>query len=40
MVSDFITENGGYLCLTEAEHYLAKQRDPDIPMASRTLLEY
>ena len=26
--------------LTEAEHDAAKERDPDIPMASRTLLEY
>ena len=40
MVSDFITETDGYLCLTEVEHNLAKQEDPDIPMAPRTLLEY
>lgn len=40
MVSDFITENDGYLCLTKSEHDIAKQADPDIPMAARTLLEY
>lgn len=40
MVSDFITERDGYLCLTEAEHNMAKQKDCDIPMAPRTLLEY
>ena len=40
MVSDFITEKDGYLCLTEAEHDAAKLKDPDIPMGARTLLEY
>ena len=40
MVSDFITEKDGYLCLTKAEHDSAKLKDPDIPMGARTLLEY
>ena len=34
MVSDFITVNDGYLCLTQAEYDVKKQTDP------RTLLEY
>ena len=40
MVSDFITENGGYLCLTPSEHDALKQSDPSICMGPRTLLEY
>ena len=40
MVSDFITERDGNLCLTEAEHIFAKEKDPAIPMAPRALLEY
>ena len=40
MVSDFITENDGFLCLTTEEHQAAKLLDPNIPMAARELLEY
>ena len=40
MVSDFITEKEGYLYLSESEHDVAKETDPDIPRGARTLLEY
>lgn len=40
MVSDFITENDGYLCLSKNEHEIAKLTDPNIGMAARTLIEY
>ena len=40
MVSDFITENEGYLCLTPSEYNAMTQSDPSICMGSRTLLEY
>ena len=40
MVSDFITENDGYLCLTPSEYDAMKQSDPSVCMGSRTLLEY
>ena len=40
MVSDFITEKDGYLCLTEEEYTVAKQNDPNIRMGARVLLEY
>ena len=40
MVSDFITETGGYLCLTQAEYDAAKVLDPNIRMGARQLLEY
>ena len=40
MVSDFITENGGYLCLTPSEYDAMKQSDSGICMGSRTLLEF
>ena len=39
MVSDFIMEKG-YFCLSESEHDVAKETDPDIPRGARTLLEY
>ncbi len=37
MLSDFITENDGFLCLTEE---VAKTKNPNIKMAARKLLEY
>lgn len=40
MVSDFITERDGYLCLTEEEYERAKAIDPNIRMGARQLLEY
>ena len=40
MVSDFITENHGYLCLTQAEYDTKKLTDPEICMGARTLHEY
>ena len=40
MVSDFITENDGYLCLTQSEYNAKKQTDPDIRMGARVLIEY
>jgi len=40
MVSDFITENDGYLRLTQAEYDAKKQTDPDICMGARVLIEY
>ena len=40
MVSDFITEKDGYLCLTEEEYTAACKNDPSLTMAARTLLEY
>ena len=40
MVSDFITERDGFLCLTEAERKKAKRSHSDMPMGARTLLEY
>ena len=40
MMSDFIPENGGYLCLTTFDYDAMEQSDPGICMGSRTLLEY
>ena len=40
MVSDFITERDGFLCLTPEEHQAAKLLNPNIPMAARQLLQY
>lgn len=34
MVSDFITERDGFLCLTTEEHLAAKLLNPNIPMAA------
>ena len=40
MVSDFIAEQDGYLCLTKAEFDAAKVNNPNLRMGARTLLEY
>ena len=43
MVSDFITDKDGYLCLTEEEYtfnWLVKMTPPLYTMAAPTLLEY
>ena len=40
MVSDFITEKDGYLCLTEEEYAVAHRNDSNIRMGARTKLEY
>ena len=40
MVSDFITEKDGYLCLTEEEYAVAHENDSNIRMGARTRLEY
>lgn len=40
MVSDFITERDGFLCLTEEEYQAAKRNNPNIRMSARKLLEY
>lgn len=40
MVSDFITEKDGYLCLTQTEYDAAKIDNPNITMGARKLLEY
>ena len=40
MVSDFIVEQDGYLCLTKAEFDAAKVNNPNLRMGARTLLEY
>ena len=40
MVSDFIMEKHGYLCLTDEEYDRAKQSDPNVQKAARELLEY
>ena len=37
MVSDFITETDGFLCLTEEEYQAAKRSNPDIKMSARKL---
>ena len=40
MVSDFIDEKNGYLCLTQEEYVRARQSDPSIQMEARSLFEY
>jgi len=40
MVSDFIDEKNGYLCLTQEEYVRARQFDPTIQMQARCLFEY
>jgi len=40
MVSDFVTEKNGFLCLTEEEYQAAKRNNPNIKMSARKLLEY
>ena len=40
MVSDFIMEKDGYLCLSEEEYTATRENDPSITVAARTLLEY
>jgi len=40
MVSDFVTEKDGFLCLTEEEYRAAKRNNPNIKMSARKLLEY
>ena len=40
MVSDYIDQHNGFLCLTDEEHALATATDPDFPKAARELLEY
>ena len=39
MVSDFIDERNGYLCLTQEEYVRARQSDPSIQMEARCLFE-
>jgi len=40
MVSDFITENDGFMCLIEDEFQAAKRNNPNIKMSARKFLEY
>lgn len=40
MVSDFIDEKNGYLCLTQEEYIRARQTDKSIQMKARCLFEY
>ena len=40
MVSDFITERDGFLCLTEGEYQAANRNNPNIRVSARKLLEY
>ena len=40
MVSDFIDEINGYLCLTQEEYRRAREVDPTMQMEARTLFEY
>jgi len=39
MVSDFITENDGFMCLIEDEFQAAKRNNPNIKMSARKFLE-
>ena len=40
MISDFVDEHQGFLALTDGEHQLAKQSDPEIKQYAREFLEY
>ena len=40
MVSDFISEHGGYLALTDEEYVTAEERYPEIPKSARVLFKY
>lgn len=40
MVSDFIEEHSGYLCLTEDEIKVARRNDPNFPRQAREIFEY
>ena len=40
MVSDFIEEHGGYLCLFDCELDEVAHIDPEFPYETRQLLEY
>jgi hypothetical protein len=40
MVSDFIDEHNGFLCLTDTEHQIASASNSNFPKAARALLEY
>ena len=40
MVSDFIDEHGGYLCLNPEEQEVAKLSQPDLPSAARVLFKF
>ena len=40
LVLDFIAEKDGYLRLTDEESAAARESDPNIRMAARTLIEY
>ena len=40
MMSEFISEKNGYLCLTQEEYRQARETDPSIQMEARCLFEY
>ena len=40
MVSDFIDERNGYLCLTQEEYTKAREADSSVRMEARCLFEY
>ena len=39
MVSDFVDQHRGFLCLTESEYSVAEANNPDFPKTARALLE-
>ena len=39
-MSDFIEQHSGFLRLTDSEHDVAKEMDPEFPVTARVLLEY
>lgn len=40
MMSDFVEEHGGYLCLTDEDHTCLKRIKPGYPQAVQQTLEY
>ena len=40
MVSDFVEEFGGFLRLTNEEHAIAKEQDPNFPFQAWQFMEY